>query len=224
MGLVAFAVTVVMFFIFGNARQRIYLVLGCLLLVAVVPPMLPQSVKRRFMILFQPGQGSTQEDKSAAGSAIARRTLLLHSLQFTFEYPLLGVGPGQFIQAEAELAHEENRKAMWMYSHNAYTETSSETGIIGGVLFVWAFFGAQVGLRRIRKYGPDLLTRRMALYTHLALILLTICAFFLTLGYSGLIWILIGVSGTFQLAVARQAKLAQSASTRGPSRVVDTRA
>ena len=77
-------------------------------------------------------------------------------------------------------------------------------------LFVVAFFGAQVGLRRIRKYGPDLLTRRMALYTHLALIVATLCAFFLTLGYSGLIWVLIGVSGTFQLAVARQAKLAQT--------------
>ena len=49
-----------MFFIFGNVRQRIYLVLGCLLLVAVVPPMLPQSVRNRFMILFQPGESGTK--------------------------------------------------------------------------------------------------------------------------------------------------------------------
>ena len=224
MGLAAFGVTVVMFFIFGNSRQRIYLLLGCLLMAAVIPPLLPQSVKRRFMILFQAGQGSTREDISAAESALVRRKLLLRSLQFTFEYPLFGVGPGQFMQAEVNLAHEENRKAMWLYSHNAYTETSSETGLIGAGLFIWAFIGAQVGLRRIRKYGPDVLTRRMALYTHLALIVATISAFFLTLGYSGIIFVLIGVSGTFQLAVARQAKLAQSALTRGPSRVVDTRA
>jgi len=78
------------------------------------------------------------------------------------------------------------------------------------VLFVVAFWGAQVGLRRIRKYGPNLRTRRMALFTHLALIVATLCAFFLTLGYSGLIWVLIGVSGTFQLAVARQAKLTKA--------------
>ncbi len=210
MGLVAFALTVLMFFIFGNMRQRIYLVLGCLLLVAVVPPMLPQSVRNRFMILFQPGQSGTKLDASAADSAIVRRKLLFRSLQFTFEYPLFGVGPGQFVQAEYDLAREESRKGMWMYSHNAYTETSSETGIIGGILFVVAFLGAQVGLRRIRKYGPDLLTRRMALFTHLALIVATLCAFFLTLGYSGIIWALIGTSGTFQLAVARQAKLAQA--------------
>jgi O-antigen ligase len=209
MGLVALAITVLMFFIFGNTRQRIYLVIGCLLLAAVVPPMLPQSVKQRFMILFQPGQDASHVDISAAGSAVARRQLLLRGLQFTLENPLLGVGPGQFMQAEVNLAAKEHRKALWMASHNAYTETSSETGIVGLVLFLVAFFGAQVGLRRIRKYGPDLLTRRMALFTQLALIVATISALFLTLGYSGLIWVLIGLSGTFQLAVARQAKLAQ---------------
>ena len=216
MGLVAFAITVLMFFIFGNSRQRVYLLLGCLLMAAVVPPLLPKKVKQRFMVLFEPDQGGTQEDikaqKGAAESAVVRRKLFFRSLQFTFEHPLFGVGPGQFMQAEVELAHEENRKALWLYSHNAYTETSSETGIIGVALFMWAFLGAQVGLRRIRKYGPDLRTRRMALYTHLALIVATLCAFFLTLGYSGIIWILIGVSGTFQLAVARQAKLANKRS------------
>jgi hypothetical protein len=210
MGLVAFAVTALMFFIFGNQRQRLYLLVGCILLIAVVPPMLPQKVKDRFLVLFKAGQGSTFEDRSAAESALVRRRLFFDSLRYTFQNPLLGVGPGQFMQAEVNEAAEEHRKAIWLYSHNAYTETSSETGIVGLVLFVVAFWGAQVGLRRIRKYGPNLRTRRMALFTHLALIVATLCAFFLTLGYSGLIWVLIGVSGTFQLAVARQAKLTKA--------------
>jgi O-antigen ligase len=209
MGLVAFAVAALMFFIFGNQRQRIYLLLGCILLIAVVPPMLPQKVKERFMILFKAGRGSTREDLAAAESAIVRRRLFFDSLRYTLEHPLLGVGPGQFMQAEVQEAAMEHRKALWLYSHNAYTETSSETGITGLVLFLVAFLGAQVGLRRIRKYGPNLLIRRMALFTHLALIVVTLCAFFLTLGYSGIIWVLIGVSGTFQLAVSRQAKLAK---------------
>jgi O-antigen ligase len=215
MGLIAFAITVLMFFIFGNTRQRIYLVVGCLLLAAVVPPMLPQSVKERFTVLFHSGQASgTKEEmrlsEAAAGSAVLRRQLFLDGLQYTLENPLFGVGPGQFMQAEVQHAHQQSRKAIWLYPHNAYTETSSETGIIGLILFLVAFLGAQVGLQRIRKHGPDLLTRRMALFTHLALILATVGAFFLTLGYSGIIWILIGTSGTFQLAVARQAKLARA--------------
>ena len=212
MGLIAFAITVLMFFIFGNTRQRICLVLGCLLLAAVVPSMLPQSVKERFTVLFHQGESSTKSktDLSAAESAVLRRQLFFDGLQYTLENPLLGVGPGQFMLAEVAHAHQQSRKAMWLYPHNAYTETSSETGIIGLVLFLVAFLGAQVGLRRIGKYGPDLLTRRMALFTHLALIIATLCAFFLTLGYSGIIWVLIGTSGTFQLAVARQAKLAQA--------------
>ncbi len=211
MGLVAFAITTLMFFIFANQRQRIYLLIGCVLLIAVVPPMLPQKVKERFLVLFNPGQGSSFTDQSAAESAVLRRRLFFDSLRYTLENPLLGVGPGQFMQAEVNEAAQQHRKAIWLYSHNAYTETSSETGIVGFVLFIVAFFGAQVGLRRIRKYGPNFLTRRMALYTHLALIVATLCAFFLTLGYSGLIWVLIGVSGTFQLAVARQVKLAKAA-------------
>jgi O-antigen ligase len=210
MGLVAFAVSVLMFFVFGNMRQRIYLMIGCVLLAVVVPPMLPQSVKERFMILFHPGEGATRQDVAAADSALARRQLFFESVQYTFENPLFGVGPGQFIQAAVQHAHAQNRKAMWMYPHNTYTETSSETGILGFILFIVAFFGAQVGLQRIRKYGPDFLTRRMALFLHLALIVVTLCAFFLTLGYSGLIWVLIGASGTFQLAVARRAKLVRA--------------
>ena len=214
MGLVAFAITVLMFFIFGNTRQRICLAVGCLLLAAALPSLLPQTVKARFLTLFQTGEGGTQQDiaaaKGAAESAVLRRQLFFDGLQYTLENPLFGVGPGQFMQAEVEHAHEQYRKALWLYPHNTYTETSSETGVVGIVLFLVAFLGAQVGLRRIRKYGPDLLTRRMALFLHLALIVVTLCAFFLTLGYSGLIWVLIGASGTFQLAVARQVKLFQA--------------
>ena len=211
MGLLAFVVVVLMFFIFGNSKQRMYLVVGCVLLAVVVPPLLPESTRHRFLILFQPGARATDEDIAAAESAQIRRELFFRSLRFTMEHPLFGVGPGQFIQADVDLAQEEHRKATWLYPHNAYTETSSETGLIGAALFIVAFFGAQVGLHRIRKRGPDLLTRRMALFIHLALIVSSIGAFFLTLGYSGIIWVLMGVSGTFKMAVARQAKLAQGA-------------
>src|ERR1039458_1185044 len=102
MGLVAFAVSVLMFFVFGNMRQRIYLMIGCVLLAVVVPPMLPQSVKERFMILFHPGEGATRQDVAAADSALARRQLFFESVQYTFENPLFGVGPGQFIQAAVQ--------------------------------------------------------------------------------------------------------------------------
>ncbi len=91
MGLVAFAVAALMFFIFGNARQRIFLLIGCVLLIAVVPPMLPQNVKDRFLILFRAGQGSSREDVSAAESAVLRRRLFFDSLRFTLEHPFLGV-------------------------------------------------------------------------------------------------------------------------------------
>ena len=213
MGLIAFAVTVLMFFIFGNAKQRIYLLLGCLLVAAVVPPMLPERIKHRFMTIFNPEEITSPEDVGSAESAHLRKLLFFRSLRFTLEHPLLGVGPGQFIQADVNYAAERHEKAIWLYPHNAYTETSSETGLLGAALFIVAFFGSQVGLRRIRKRGPDLLTRRMALFIHLALIVSAVGAFFLTLGYSGIIWVLMGVSGTFKMAVARQAKLAQGAAS-----------
>ena len=220
MGLFAFAVGVLAFFIFGTKRQRIYMVVSTLLIALVVPPLLPQTVRQRFLVLFTSTGDTTginqgfetisPSERAAVASADIRKQLFLRSLRFTYEHPIFGVGPGQFMQAEVNLATEEKRKALWFYSHNAYTETSSETGVLGFVLFIVALFGAQVGLRRIRKYGPDLRTRRMALFLQLALIIVTVCAAFLTLGYGGIIWILIGVAGTFQLAVAREAKLTQS--------------
>jgi O-antigen ligase len=215
MGLLAFAVAGLVFFLFGTERQKIYIIAIVFVMAVVVPPLLPQSVKDHVMTLFEPGKAGSKEAIVAAESAKLRKELFYRSLRFTYEHPFFGVGPGQFVQAEQQLAAEEGTKVVWAYSHNAYTETSSETGILGLILFVVAFFGAQVGLGRIRKFGPDLLTRRMALFTHLALIIATIGAAFLTLGYSGIIWVLIGVSGTFQLAVARQVRLSRDTQANG---------
>jgi O-antigen ligase len=212
MGLLAFAVATVAFFIFGTERQKIYMLVITFVMVVAVPPLLPQSVRDHLLTFFQPSsQQATNEEVIAAESTAVRKVLLYRSLQFTYENPIFGVGPGQFVQAEQQLATRERRRPLWFYPHNAYTETSCETGIPGFLLFVVAFFGAQLGLRSIRKHNPDRQVRNMALYLHLALIIATVCAAFLTLGYAGLIWILIAVSGTFQMAVARQTKLARAA-------------
>ena len=43
------------------------------------------------------------------------------------------------------------KQAMWHYTHNSYTELSSETGFPGLFLFLFAFYRGYKGLSTIRS-------------------------------------------------------------------------
>ena len=127
----------------------------------------------------------------------------------TAEHPLFGVGPGQFIEEQAKEAQDAGARPMWHYTHNSFTEISSENGIPGLVLFVIAFFGAYRGLSPIRKKYPDVRVRRAALFTQMAVLMTAVGASFLSMSYGGIIVVIIATSATLQAAVANKAKLAR---------------
>jgi O-antigen ligase len=56
-----------------------------------------------------------------------------------------------FQASAADLSHEEGRRAMWLESHNSYTQVSSETGIPGLIFFGGAVLSSVVGLLKIRR-------------------------------------------------------------------------
>ena len=108
----------------ATPAQRVGTLIVALVLAVAIPLMLPGSVVTRLGSLFN-------EDQHREGreSAEAREYLLKQSLLYTFQHPLLGVGPGQFPNYEGNQRTSEGKRGQWKVTHNFLTEVSSECGI-----------------------------------------------------------------------------------------------
>jgi O-antigen ligase len=219
MAMILFFAGLLLFLIRASSKERIGVLVGTAVLAAVALPLLPRGVIERFTTFFEPkstasqsmSQGPDVGSSEAAESAQSRYDLLMRSIELTVRHPLFGVGPGQFTVADNNLAKAEGKaRGMWHFSHNAYLQTSSESGIIGMVLYIAALWVAYRPLTRIRKRGPTPLIRQMATYIQLSLWMVILGGFFLNLGFGGVPFIIMALSAVFQLAVAPQMKTLRS--------------
>lgn len=219
MALILFAAGLLIFLVGAGRKERIGVVLVTATLVAVSLPLLPKAVVERFTTMFDSKSTATQSavpgsnvgSTEAAESAQSRLDLLTRSVELTLRHPLFGVGPGQFTVADDDLAKAEGKpRGMWHFSHNAYLQSSSESGIIGMVLYIAALFYAYRGLTPIRKRGPTPMLRLMAQYIQLSLWMVILGGFFLNLGFGGIAFIIMGLSAVFQSAVAPQMRSLRS--------------
>ena len=214
MGLLALAAALLLYLIFASVKQRLIVITASVVLLALGLSYLPPRIIQRFTTFFE---AQSAESAEAAGSAEARKQLVLRAIVLTVKHPLFGVGPGEFIDAEAQEAGEEGHRGMWHYTHNTYAELSSETGLVGLVLFVIVLFGAYRGLSPIRNRYPDVRIRRAALFTQMSVIITAVGAFFLSIAYGGIVLVIIAISATFQAATAkklRQTRLQAAENTR----------
>jgi hypothetical protein len=204
MGLVALAAAALFFLVFASPGQRVVLILGSFVCLMIAAMMLPQTIIDRVTTIFNPTSAAGAE---AAESAEARKLMFMRSIEVTLEHPLLGVGPGEFMDAEAKEDIAVGKRGLWHYTHNAYTELSSETGILGMIIFLIAMWRSYRGLSRFRDRFPSARVRRAALCIQIAVLVSAIGAFFLSIAYSGILYPILGLSAAFQLAAARQYKL-----------------
>ena len=196
-GLVAFAAGLVAYFFFVPLRQKVLLIIGCSAALVIAAATLPDHIRSRFTTFFSSENGT---DSVAVASARARKALFLRSIQLTIEHPLVGVGPGMFMVAENELAQEEGRaKGAWHVTHNTYTQLSSELGIPGALLFMTVLVWSYTGLSPIRKRGATKMIRDAAVLLQVCFVIVAVSAVFLSLGYGGLLYVLIGLSGVFRM-------------------------
>jgi O-antigen ligase len=103
----------------------IVILLSCMLLWQFAPP----ETKQRFLTLkkteqYISGQG---DNKDAMGY---RLLLLKNSFNLFLEFPITGVGIGNFISISGW------RYNIWLPTHNLYTQALSETGIVGSLSFM----------------------------------------------------------------------------------------
>ena len=210
MGLLGLTAGLLLYFIFASVPQRLSIIASAFVFLILALFFLPQRIKDRFTTYFEPASVQSAE---AAGSTEFRKMLLLRGLELTAEHPFLGVGPGEFMDADAREAGEEGRKGMWHYTHNSYVELSSETGIVGCVLFVIALLGAYRGLSPVRNRNPHARVRRAALLTQIAVLVTAIGATFLSIAYGGIVVVVVAISATLQAAVANDARLRRASQT-----------
>jgi len=204
MALLLFIIGLLMFLKNATNKERTFVLASVIVMACVTVPFLPESVTNRFMTLFRP-QSDTFESKEAADSAATRLKLLERSIEITAKHPLFGVGPGQFAVAENILAKEEGKeRGIWYYTHNAYTQTSSEAGIPALILYIMAIVVSYRGLKDIRKRGPTEEIREMAKAMQLSLWMVILGGLFLTTGFGGVPFVVMGMAVSFKMSVADQ--------------------
>jgi O-antigen ligase len=175
-------------------KVRIGILVGLPVAAMIGLPFLPAESKQRLSSLFN-SKAATSE---AAESQMERTALLMESIRFTLQHPIIGVGPGTFTIYQAQSAEHMGLKGMWHETHNSYTQISSECGIPAVVFYLTAIV---ISYRRIRRgvKSRDPKLRGICQVLSLMTVSFAACMFFLSQGYGfGFI-----VLGAFSIIIER---------------------
>ena len=159
---VAFLLTLLYVFFRLPLPKKIWLVLLCIPLLGGLAALIPEHLQDRLATVFvtdteeAEGDPLSEVERSALASRRSRWQLLQRSIIITLQNPILGVGPGNFMVAEDELAKQEKLpRGSWRATHNAYTETSSEMGLPGLILYCTAMVSAWAAMRRLSRLNAS---------------------------------------------------------------------
>jgi O-antigen ligase len=176
----------------ASAKARLIIATPVLLFALLL--VVPSQLRERYTTLFRT-QSMTTAQVEASGSSAARLELLKDSITMTIMHPLVGVGPGNFMVAQQNLALARGEPfGLWHVTHNTYTELSSEMGIPGLAIYVIFLFQCWKTLAIIlRRRGVSEEVLLMAQTLRAALVVLATVAFFDSYGYNANIPILAGL-------------------------------
>jgi len=183
--LVAVCVDAVLFLALGNLRRRLAVI--CLVPVAAIAliTFLPSDVLLRLRSFSSSDSGALIE---AIDSSEARSYVLNKSIEYTFEFPLFGLGMDQFSEYEGSHNKLIGSHGYWHGTHNSFTEASSEGGILAGVLLIAGWFSAffvVLGVnRRARKQPGCADIEQVTFYTLVGIGGFVVAITFLNFAYS----------------------------------------
>lgn len=129
-----------------------------------------------------------------------RRQLALRGLGYMLQYPVGGLGVGNFPRAEGTISSVAGQVGIrWSAPHNSYVEAGAEMGLPGLILFGALVVGCIVSPWRLRRRIPvswqagsreERFLYQAALYFPLAAIGFAVPAFFVSFAYADPIYIL----------------------------------
>lgn len=140
-GFIDFVVTLaILLWQFGVKGKRPHLLLSAVLLGAGLLVVSGKDLGVRFSGLF--GAGQSEEQDTAHESYEERKILMTKALEAISRYPILGVGPGNFV------VYSE----MWREVHTSYLQVAADGGVL--VLALYMMFFAR-GFSNLRALGRD---------------------------------------------------------------------
>jgi len=220
-------------FLHASKRTKAKMAVAAPLILIVLGVVVPSNLRERYFTLFKSGgetslteqdHMTTEQKKeyvAATGSAEARFRLLKDSIIITLQHPIFGVGAGNYMVEQSNLAVARGEVGMWHVTHNTYTQISSEEGLLGLILYVvflYQTFKVLTSIVRSRQRGErwgDL--RALAFSLRGALIVLTTVAFFDSFAYLPDVPILAGLASALGFIAQKQRAADRIASERKPA-------
>lgn len=187
-----------------RVRDLVVVGLTIVLLIGIVAP---QAIIRLDSLAGVVALLNSQEG-DADGAIVGRATSNLAALKVFLDYPLAGVGPGQYFRRYSQeyandlgLRRFDSRRR----AHNLYFETAADLGIVGFSAFM-AVIGATLFplwrlRRRLRETRPELANVAASFFLSVVGYLYT--GVFLQLSYERYFWILLALAAV-AAAVIRQ--------------------
>lgn len=154
-------------------------------------------------------------------SPSGRRQIWTRGLGYMWDYPVFGVGAGNFARAEGmiseiALTQTADRGVKWLAAHNSFIQAGAEMGITGLLLWSSLVFGGLVGMVRLRRRIPRWWTRgdpeqrflyASTMYMPAAYVAFVVPAFFLSFAYMDPIYLLSALYCGIHAAVDRRIRL-----------------
>jgi O-antigen ligase len=137
-----------------------------------------------------------------------RLAIWKRGVTYFVSHPILGVGAGNFEAADGVAVQMSGERRKWTASHNAYLQAFVDLGVVGGVMFL-AVIGVTASQAR-RLWRPPV--SRDSAPSHRPELLAALAAFcvaalFLSLAYSGILVVVVGLtalaSGAARAGVTR---------------------
>jgi O-antigen ligase len=132
-------VAMVLLLIIRSIRVKPVIAAAMVTAIVVAIPFAPASYWRRMSSIVD-------KEEDTSGSRQARIDLLKEAWSVYMDYPVLGVGLGQFVNYDPE-----NRASPWRVTHNALLQVATETGTVGLIPFLYLLWRAGLSPRAARK-------------------------------------------------------------------------
>jgi O-antigen ligase len=194
-------------FFHTSMRTKARMLLAIPVLLIIVAFAVPSHLRERYTTFFKANRAQeTVAEEEAIGSSEARLELLRDSITTTFNHPLFGVGPGNFMVEQAAMATARGEPyGLWRVTHNSYTELSSETGIPGLLIYLaflvqsWRVLGQ---ILRKKQVSPEVML--MAQTLRASFLVLVTTAVSDSVAYDGNIPIMAGLITALSLIARDQ--------------------